>query len=401
MDAVTPIALEFFQILLFFFFSYASIICFLYINFKIWRWPLYPLIALDAGLFCGWALKTYGGVGHGAVGAIVAFFVGCSLFFKCVLKGRYKTPVYLLTPAFLYMCVLFVSPILFELYLAFHKLNLNTLSVWITGGGIEFAGLENFKDVLTSHRADGETLFGIAVRTFIWTALNVLFHVVIGLGLALVLNHKLRFGAVYRTILILPWAIPQLISILAWRGEFHTTFGFINQILNRLNESLAVTWQGHTYLPLAMVGIKAYEWWSSPNALFIACCIVNIWLGFPFMMIVSLSGLQSIPKSFYEAASIDGASPFQQFFFITLPQLKKTLAPASILGMIWTFNNINVIYLMSNGFKGADILVTDLYRQSFQYNRYSFSAAYSLITFLVLFLMTLVWMKKSKILQDS
>src|SRR5690606_18376446 len=132
---------------------------------------------------------------------------------------------------------------------------------------------------------------------------------------------------------------------------------------------------------------------------FVSCCIVNIWLGIPFMMIVFLGGLQSIPKSYYEAASIDGASKLTQFIQITLPMLKPVVVPSITLGTIWTFNNISVIYLMTGqdgGNEYADILVSALYKSAFTYSRYSFSAAFALVIFAILIGVTLLWMRVSK-----
>ena len=155
--------------------------------------------------------------------------------------------------------------------------------------------------------------------------------------------------------------------------------------------------------PLEWIGFKPQEWWTDPQALFASICIVNIWLGIPFMMMVSLSGLQSISKSYYEAASLDGATRWQRFKHITLPLLKPIMVPSMILGMIWTFNNVNVVYLMTaqrGGSEGADILVSDLYKQAFVYNRYSFSAAYAIVIFLILLVLTFVWMRSSKMTAD-
>ena len=133
---------------------------------------------------------------------------------------------------------------------------------------------------------------------------------------------------------------------------------------------------------------------SNPSAglirsglLFFANIATNVWLGFPFMMVISLGALQSIPGELYEAAAIDGAAPLQRFKTITLPLLKSALFPAIILGTIWTFNMFNIIYLVSGGApEGAtDILIVDAYRWAFQKYNYGYAAAYSMVIFAVLF----------------
>jgi arabinogalactan oligomer/maltooligosaccharide transport system permease protein len=189
----------------------------------------------------------------------------------------------------------------------------------------------------------------------------------------------MRGMGLYRTILTLPWVIPQVIAVLVWRSDFNESVGFINQFINVTNQLVSFELNGKLIEPLTWLGFTTRSWFTDPSALFTAACIVNIWLGIPFMMINSLGALQSIPRSVYEAAEIDGASTLSRFRHITLPLLKPVLVPASLLGAIWTFNNLNVIYLMTDGgrYEGADILVTDLFKQSFTYYRYGFAAAYS------------------------
>ena len=128
-------------------------------------------------------------------------------------------------------------------------------------------------------------------------------------------------------------------------------------------------------------------WLSNANWAFAAPIIANIWLGFPFMMVVALGGLQSIPRELYEAADIDGAGWWFRLRKITLPLLKPVLVPAAILGTIWTFNNLNVIWLVTRMGEPADkthILVTYVYKAAFHYYRYGYAAAFSMIIFFIL-----------------
>ena len=142
------------------------------------------------------------------------------------------------------------------------------------------------------------------------------------------------------------------------------------------------------------------QWLSQPVDAFSACIITNIWLGFPFMMVVALGGLQSIPKEMYEASQVDGASRWQQFWNITLPMIKPVMIPAVILGTIWTFNNINVVWLVSNGGEPSDlthILVSYVYKAAFNLYRYGYAAALSMIIFLILSMFTVSFMRRSKL----
>jgi arabinogalactan oligomer/maltooligosaccharide transport system permease protein len=182
--------------------------------------------------------------------------------------------------------------------------------------------------------------------------------------------------------------MPQVVAILALRGEFHSQYGFINIMLARLIKALPF---------LAGWGVGPVEWLSRHPLL--TCTLINVWLGIPFMMVIILGGLQSISKHYYDAAAIDGASAWQQLRHITLPLLRPVLGPAVTLGAVWTFNNINVIYLVTGqagGSEDADILVSALYKAAFTFYRYSYSAALALVIFGILFAGSLLWLKFSK-----
>ena len=239
-------------------------------------------------------------------------------------------------------------------------------------GSYRFVGLANFTDILASRGysiTEPLSFYFTLVVTLLWTSVNVVFHVSIGLALAMLLKSPLlRLRGVFRVLLIIPWAVPNYITALMWKGMFHQQFGAINALLDAL-------------------GIQPVSWFTHFATSFAANVITNTWLGFPFMMVVSLGALQSIPQDLYEAAEVDGASKWTQFRHITLPLLRPALLPAIILGSVWTFNMFNVIYLVSGGEPGGatDILVSEAYRWAFQRNeQYGFAAAYSVLIFFVL-----------------
>ncbi|NTX52534.1 extracellular solute-binding protein [Myxococcus sp. CA039A] len=239
-------------------------------------------------------------------------------------------------------------------------------------GQYTFVGLANFVDILASRGYSiTEPLsfyFTLAV-TLLWAVVNVVLHVSIGLGLALVLKDPLlKMRGMYRVLLIIPWAVPNYITALMWKGMFHRQFGAINGLLVAL-------------------GLEPVSWFTRFSTAFAANVATNTWLGFPFMMVVALGALQSIPPELYEAAEVDGASKWTQFRRITLPLLKPAMLPAVILGSVWTFNMFNIIYLVSGGEPGGatDILVSEAFRWAFQRNeQYGFAAAYSVLIFVVL-----------------
>ncbi|HLL25046.1 MAG TPA: sugar ABC transporter permease, partial [Kofleriaceae bacterium] len=279
----------------------------------------------------------------------------------------HKTAMAFLAPAAISMFVLVAAPFLIGLVLGFYDHHHGTWS---------FVGLDNFGEILSGGGRpldDPLNFWFILGVTVLWTVANVAMHVSIGVALALVLSRKwLRGRGIFRMLLILPWAVPNYITALIWKGMFTGEYGAINSLLHA-------------------AGLDGVSWFSSWATAFSANVITNTWLGFPFMMVVALGALETIPKELYEAASVDGASAWQRFRHITLPHLRPALGPAVALGSIWTFNMFNVIFLVSGGAPGGstNILVTDAYRWAFERGeRYGMAAAYATIIFLILLLWT-------------
>ena len=240
------------------------------------------------------------------------------------------------------------------------------------GRDMHYVGVANYVDILT---ARGGPIFGhgsfwlVLLVTVLWTVCNLALHVGIGVALALLLSPKMRkLRGVYRVLLILPWAVPSYVTALAWRGMFHTQFGSINALLHAL-------------------GVEPVSWFAKFSTAFAANLATNTWLGFPFMMVVTLSALAAIPSDVYEAAAVDGATPWQRFRHITLPLLKPSLMPAVAMGAVWTFNMFNVVFLVSGGDPdgSTEILVSEAYRWAFtRSQQYGYAAAYAVLIFLML-----------------
>jgi arabinogalactan oligomer/maltooligosaccharide transport system permease protein len=240
-------------------------------------------------------------------------------------------------------------------------------------------GLKNYGEILgnfsfATKAADGswsfnyDNFYWTFLFTVGWTVSNVAIGVTVGLVLALILNTKdLFLRPVYRVLLILPWAVPNYITALIWKGMFHQQFGVVNQLIQ-------------------MFGGQPVSWFASPGTSFVTALATNGWLSFPFMMVVSLGALQSIPGELYEAAKVDGASRWQQFANITLPALKPALVPAVILSVVWTFNMFNIVYLVTAGepAHSTEILVTQAYKFAFEKYQYGYAAAYSTVIFGIL-----------------
>ena len=275
-------------------------------------------------------------------------------------------PYYYVMPALIGLTVLIMVPFSIGVGMSLFK---------YLDGAWSFVGLSNFVEVLSVGSSGDTRFYWTLFVTILWTGGNVFFHVAIGLALALLLKDGVgRLTAVYRVLLVLPWAIPNYITALTWKGMFNKEFGAVNAILRMVGME-PVDWLGSTFLPA-----------------FSANLVTNTWLGFPFMMVVSLGALQSIPEELYEAAKVDGASAWTRFVRITLPLLKPALFPAVILGCIWTFNMFNIIYLVSGGAPNGetDILITEAYRAFRVLGRYGYAAAYSSVIFVILLTYTII-----------
>ncbi|MEX0736766.1 MAG: sugar ABC transporter permease [Bacteroidota bacterium] len=280
---------------------------------------------------------------------------------------------FLVVPAFILLAAVVFYPFLYNFLLAFGNMNLNRIRDW------EFIGLRQFVRIFTE--PSQPDFYAVFLKTIIWTVVNVTFHVALGVLLALILNQAIRGKSIYRTLLVLPWAIPQYIVALTWRGMFNYEYGSINLIITK-------------YL-----GLPAVEWLRSPTEAFLACILTNVWLGFPFMMIVALGALQSIPHELYEAADMDGASWWSKLKTITLPLIRPVMIPAVTLGTIWTFNNLNIVWLVSNGGEPSDnthILVSFVYKAAFNFYSFSYAAALSIVIFVILLLVSLFLMRQTK-----
>ncbi len=250
-------------------------------------------------------------------------------------------------------------------------------------GHAYYVGVANYVDILTARGgpllASG-SFYRVLAVTVLWTVVNIALHVSIGVALALMLSQPLlRLRAVYRVLLIVPWAVPSYVTALAWKGMFHRQYGAVNALI-------------------AWAGGHPVSWFARFGTAFTANVATNVWLGFPFMMVVTLGALTAIPKDLYEAAAVDGATAWQRFTRITLPLLRSSLGPAVAMGAVWTFNQFNVVFLVSGGEPDGetDILVSEAYRWAFtRQAQYGYAAAYAVLIFGILALVTRANLRKA------
>ena len=204
-----------------------------------------------------------------------------------------------------------------------------------------------------------------------------------GLILAsLLASNQLAGTRVYRSLLLLPWAVPAYISVLAWSGMLQVD-GLINLLLG-----------------------TRFDFLVDPTAARLSVILVNIWLGIPFMMVMLVSAMQSIPRDMYAAAELDGVSRFRQFVSLTLPALKNAIVPLMLLDFIWSFNMFNTIYLLTRGSPfiafgepgATDILVTYIFEVAFESGHYGIAAAWSVAIFLGLVAFSFAYAKQTRVI---
>jgi len=281
-----------------------------------------------------------------------------------------KIAYFFFMPAFLAIMAVIIFPFIYNIFISLSNYSLRTFNDW------QLIGFYHYLKVFGDFQ-----FYSVLGKTVLWTVINISFHVSLGIILAVLINRTLPAKPIIRTLLIIPWALPQYIAALSWRGMFNQEYGAINLVMTKY------------------FSLPAIQWLSQPFEAFTACILTNIWLGFPFMMVIALGGLQSIPVELYEAARVDGANRWQQFKNITLPMLKPIMIPAIVLGTVWTFNNINVVWLVSNGGEPSNqthILVSYVYKAAFNLYRYGYAAALSMVIFIILLSFVLYFLKRTR-----
>lgn len=291
-------------------------------------------------------------------------------------------PYTFVAPAVIAMMLLVFYPLLNGVYLSFTNANqFNTQKTQPNGEVIEatyeWIGLQNYDRILLDDEFRDVYFFWSTLRqTLVWTFSNIVIHISLGLMLALLLNTDIKGRAMYRVLLIVPWAIPQYIAGFSWRYMFNQEYGFVNSFFESL-------------------GIGAVEWLGDADWAMVAVVVANTWVALPFNIVVFLGGLQSIPLELYEAAEVDGANALQRFLYITLPMLRPVMFVATLLGIIWTFNGFNIIYLVTNGgpVHATEILATWAWKLGFSNSPWvlGVAAAYSTIILLILLMFSFLY----------
>lgn len=279
-----------------------------------------------------------------------------------VFKRRME-PVLFISPAFIVIAVILIYPLGYSLWLSFHE--------WTLRGfrqGIPFVGLQNYRDLFSNP----DFLNSLRITaTFVILAVGIEF--VLGMGLALLLNHDLRGKNFIRAMILLPMMCTNVVIGLTWRLLLNYEFGLVNYYLG-------------------VIGAGPFEWLSKPAVAFSAVILVDVWNTTSFVALLLLAGLQALPDEPFEAARIDGASAWQSFTNITLPLLRQTILVVLLWRMIDTFRIFDVIYLLTAGgpARATETVSIYVYRYGFQSFNLGYASAASYIMILIMLIIAAI-----------
>lgn len=288
-------------------------------------------------------------------------------------KKNFGIALLFILPALISILVFTIAPIVYTVFISFTNYNMYHLDDY------NMVGWANYVSVITGSISD--IFFPVLGWNIVFAILCTVGGYSIGLFLAVLLNNpRMREAKIYKSILIVPWALPATIAILSWQGLLNESSGGINTLLNS-------------------IGVNSIPWMTDVFWARTGIIIVNLWLGFPYMMNVCLGGLQSIDATYYEAARVDGATKWQSFKAITFPMVFRLSVPLVVSNFAFNFNNFSNIFMITKGgparvgsqFAGStDILASTIYKMTTQSNRYELSATLSVISFLIVGSLTLV-----------
>lgn len=279
------------------------------------------------------------------------------------------------SPSLILIALMVVFPILYTAYISLTNMNVYH---WFE---FTIVGLQNYIRALFVFDSG---FLSALFATILWTVVNMILQLVIAFVLVSLLNiQKLKLRKLYKTLLMFPWAMPGYVSILLWKtGMFNTQFGLLNQWMEEL-------------------GQEAVRWLSNDVSAFLCCTVVNLWLALPFMIMIMDGAMQSIDRSYFESAILDGATWLDRTRYITIPAITPIISPAVIITVFTTFKQFDVVYLLTQqaGAKtgsGFHTILTYAYENAFITNNYGYSSAISIIIFILLLIFSAKYQMKEE-----
>lgn len=280
-------------------------------------------------------------------------------------KKKY-TPYMLMLPALITLAALYGYPIVLTIIQSFHKVNL-------VSNEMVFLGLDNY-----IKNFQDPAFYRTLKTTLQYTVLTVSLKVLLGFFFAYILHKKIYFKKSLRFLVLIPWAIPQVAVSTLWTWILDGNYGYLNYYLQKIG-----------------IISENINFLSDPRLAFMSVSFVDTWIGIPLVCMMFLGVLDSIPKSLYEAADMDGASYWNKFRDITLPGIKKVATTITILVTIWTFTSFNVIYVLTEGgpMRSTETLIIRIYQEAFSRFDLGMAATLSVVTMVILITMSLIYLK--------
>ena len=278
-------------------------------------------------------------------------------------------PAIMLAPITVAATVVIIFPIAFVIVESLFDVNPSDHAGW------DWTGFGNYVRIL----GDRE-LPPVMLNSAIWTFGSVLLQFVLAFFAAVLVRESLqgRAWAWLRATYVLPWATPIIVGALSWKWMYQPQYGLLNDVLGHLG-----------------LGAWATAWLSNPHTALGAVMVTNVWRGFPFIMVMLLSGMAAISDEVYEAAKVDGATVVQRIFWVTLPLLRPVILLSTLMSLIWTFNNFGLIFVMTQGGPNgaSDILTTFVYKNAFQRFDFGYASALSVVLFVIVAVGSLLYVR--------
>lgn len=282
--------------------------------------------------------------------------------------GRQRAMWIMLVPSLVPIVVLSVYPLLRGIWLGFTdaRAGLNVTTA--------FNGLENYRELL----GDGMFLSSFRIG-LVWALSVTVIQFVLAMGLALLLDLKLRGRWLARTLAVVPWAMPPVVVGIMWSLVYRPDAGLLNEVLYRLGlQEVGINWLGQfsTALP--------------------AVIVVGVWAGLPVTTIVLLAALQGIPRDLYEAGAVDGTSGWARFRYLTLPQLRGVIVAITTLNFVWNFNSFDLVYVLTRGGPGGRTMLPMLfaYEEAFRYGNFGYAAALGNVMVVIILGLLFVYLRR-------
>ncbi|WP_253288786.1 carbohydrate ABC transporter permease [Amphibacillus sp. MSJ-3] len=282
-----------------------------------------------------------------------------------------KAPYLLLLPSFVMITALLFFPMLRIFYYSFQHYDISAPFY------DDFAGIDNFVKIFT----EDPLFIPSLVNSFKWVLSQVLLQLFFGMGIALLLNKDFKFRGLTRGLVFIPWAISGVLTSVIWSLMYNEHMGVFNDLLMKI---------GLINEPKAFL--------SSTTSAFVAVVIAELWRGIPFFAITLLASLQNISAELYEAAAMDGANRLTSFIYVTLPQLKRTIVLTTLLRTVWEFNNVDLLYNLTNGGPANSTMTYAMYiaKTAVHGSDFGYGSALTVIAFIILSIIAFLYLKISK-----